>query len=345
MGNKKSYIAYLDLLGIKAVASFDYESYFDHVVAFQEEILSCQRSNQKQARNNVYVYMFSDCAYLESNDFLALCSFVNNLRMSLLRNNIFFNAAITEGSLGADTIEEKAVRGNVFQNKDTVKVCTLQNSFGGVGIRIDERIIKKISNNSQLKNTIIKSCFCCWDGKGQGYTQFTPFYDIKYNKAKIDNILFIMVNKFLKTAYIDKRAARYYFSAMNTCISQMALPNICSFIDKLLKYKLQKSMLKCLTPLYYFLVNNIYDLIYHNSINDKQFKLEDEYDLSLSTRINNVVLKEYLEKLTSFFFIDGFSDDLDEISDCLITNRNKYIMSIFLVNDVKKDFTDFWESN
>ena len=308
MGSTKSYIAYLDLLGIKAVASFDYESYFDHVVAFQEEIQSCQQNNLRQKRNKVHVYMFSDCAYLESKDLFALCSFVNNLRMSLLRNNIFFNAAITEGSLGANIIEEKTVHGNIFQNKDTVKVCSLQTTFGGVGIRIDERIIEKTPNNSQLNSIIAKSCFCCWNEKEKCYTNFIPFYDIKFNEANADILLVIMVNEFLKTAYIDKRAARYYFSGMKTCISQMALSNTCEFIDKLVKYK--------------------------------QFNLEDEYDLSLSIKINDVSIKEYLEKLTSFFFINGFSDNLDEVSNCLISNRNKYIMSIFLVNDVKSDFTN-----
>ena len=164
--------------------------------------------------------------------------------------------------------------------------------------------------------------------------------DYSTDKANADILLVIMVNEFLKTAYIDKRAARYYFSGMKTCISQMALSNTCEFIDKLVKYKLQKSMLKCLSPLYYLLVNSIYDLIYHNSIKYKQFNLEDEYDLSLSIKINDVSIKEYLEKLTSFFFINGFSDNLDEVSNCLISNRNKYIMSIFLVNDVKSDFTN-----
>ena len=341
MGSTKSYIAYLDLLGIKAVASFDYESYFDHVVAFQEEILNCQQNNLRQKRNKIHVYMFSDCAYLESKDLFALCSFVNNLRMSLLRNNKFFNAAITEGSLGANIIEENTVHGTIFQNKDTVKVCTLQTTFGGVGIRIDESIIEKTPNDSKLNSIIAKSCFCCWNEKEKCYTNFIPFYDIKFNEANADILLVIMVNEFLKTAYIDKRAARYYFSGMKTCISQMALSNTCEFIDKLVKYKLQKSMLKCLSPLYYLLVNSIYDLIYHNSIKDKQFDLEDEYDLSLSIKINDVSIKEYLEKLTSFFFINGFSDNLDEVSNCLISNRNKYIMSIFLVNDVKSDFTDF----
>lgn len=341
MCSKISYISYLDLLGIKAVAAFDYESYFEHVVDFQKEIINCQRNNKWQGRNKVCVYMFSDCAYLESNDFYALCSFVNNLRMSLLRNGIFFNAAITEGSLGADIINENAVCGIVFQNKDTVKVCTLQNTFGGVGIKIDDKIIEKLPKNSQYSNLIAKSCFCVWDGKDSNYKKFSQFYDVKYNQKNIDKILFIMINEFLKTAYIDKRAARYYFSSMKTCTSQMTLSEICEFIDMLVKYKLQKNMLQCLKPLYYFLVNSVYDLVYFKCKKDLQFKLDDEYDLSLSFKENNVSIKEYLDNLTAFFFTNGFSDNLGEISDCLISNRNKFIMSIFYINDVKNNFTGY----
>lgn len=197
MNKSSNYIAFLDLLGIKSIALFDYKSYFDCVKEFQSALEACLKNNIEKTRETVDVYVFSDCAYFESSQFDSLCSLLRNLRFQLLTKGVFFNAAVTTGTLGHKFVNSYSMSGSVFQNKDTVKVCSIQNSFSGAGIRIDDNIAGK------NEDKIIRSCFCRWDEKSGTYSNFTPCYDVMYVSDPLSNLRLVVLN-FIKTAYIDK---------------------------------------------------------------------------------------------------------------------------------------------
>lgn len=318
---EKSYIDFMDLLGIKSIASFDYESYFNCVIEFQRCLSRCIENNNDRQRKCIEVHIFSDCAYLESKDFRSLCSFLRNLRFQLLLQGIFFNAAITEGSLGHKFVRNNTLNGSIFQNKDTVKVCTMQTKFGGAGIYIDSLI----EDIKRYESEITASCFCVWDDSKKDYSKFVSFYDVRYKSNCVENLFYIIRN-FIKTVYTDKRAARYYFAAMKTCVTQMKLEEIEDFVNGLIVYKLQKFILESLEPFYYILVDHIYTIFQKDNE-----ETDHHFDCLYDYRNENERLINLLNMLTYMFFPNGVSDNLNNLSNCLISQPNKYLLSKYFL--------------
>lgn len=315
MNESSNYIAFLDLLGIKSIAQFDYESYFDCVMEFQNALEACLKNNIQKKRSTVDVYVFSDCAYFESSQFDSLCLLLRNLRFQLLTKGVFFNAAVTTGTLGHKFVNSYSMSGSVFENKDTVRVCTMQNSFSGAGIKIDDDVASKNEDET------IVSCFCRWDEKSGTYSNFTPCYDVMYGSNALSNLRLVVLN-FIKTAYIDKRAARYYFTAMKTCVFQMDRTNVQEFVSILKDYKMQDMIIQCITPLYYILVDRIYTIAA-----EREKKDEEGFDSLFDYRNMQRGIRELLDELTLLFYPKGLTTNINTVSDALITSEHKYLLS------------------
>ena len=323
MIENKNYIAYLDLLGIKSIANFDYESYFRCVAQFQNTLLDCQTANIQKLRNKVHTYIFSDCAYLESDDFDSICIFLRNLRYQLIDKGIFFNAAVTSGTLGQQSIDKNNLIGNLFHCKDTVKVNTMQSSFSGVGIRIDDAIARdKMKNNGK---ELILSCFSIWNEEKKSFMQFVPFFDLKYKSDPL-MIFYSVLKNFIRTAYLDKRASRYYFSAMKTCVSQMNAENISELVGELEKISLSDYINSCLIPLFYIIV----DRIYYIATNHYACTSID-YDPIYDSINDDSLIQDILGRLLCIFRINDIIGGVSLVSSCVISNRNKYLFSKYLL--------------
>ena len=132
----KHYIAFMDLLGTKAMAIANPVQYRKIIEVFHNVIEQLCRKY-----NAVKIYVFSDCAYFEDTNFENLCMLFKDMREQLLEKEICFNAAICEGALGARKTDSKKYVIVDFNDEQVVKVYGLQSCFTGAGIYIDPYIL------------------------------------------------------------------------------------------------------------------------------------------------------------------------------------------------------------
>lgn len=138
------YIAFLDLLGTKDLSFSDSDRYFEVTIDFANEL----RSSQHKGCN---IYCFSDCAYIKSDTFQNIVDCLVQLREGLLKNKVYFTAAISGGDLGVKEFDssESNLGGCIFTDSSISRVYTLQSSLKGIGILIDDQI----KNNEIYRHT------------------------------------------------------------------------------------------------------------------------------------------------------------------------------------------------
>lgn len=307
MGN---YIAFFDLLGIKAIESYNSELYFDNIKSFQYVLKECSNI---LSTTKYQIRAFSDCAYVECNDIGLLFEYLISLRETLFLKQIFFNAAVTEGTLDSPTHIEN--NDNIvcisFKSHETVKVYSMQTAFSGVGIYIDPNVYAKLSQTLRDKYTI-KSAYCVYD-KEESYNKFELYCDLKYNDITPHHIKFLLMN-YLKTIALNKKASRYYLSAILTCINQISFENLTKqYLDLFLNVDIRsmnKTIFHDLLPIHLMLINRLYD-----SYNE----------LTPCKGLNpNHNLEEYLDKITKNSPLHEGFDNLQFYSDRLLSKENKY---------------------
>lgn len=141
----------------------------------------------------------------------------------MLLENLFFSAAITEGKLEASVKTENHNVVVSFNDKQTIHVYMKQVLFKGVGVYIDCDIPK------DQEKYVVKSIYQPQHDK----MEFASFYDIKYKIPPKQNrseymvsLMNKIVSEYLKQMFLNKSAARYYFSAITTLINEMDLEDI-----------------------------------------------------------------------------------------------------------------------
>lgn len=133
------YISFMDLLGIKSIATYSPQAYHDKIKRFQD-LLKYYEDNILKCNHKLIA--FSDCAYVQCESLCELISFFQKLRQELMLREIFFNAAVIEGDLelsyhsnGEGTDIKSSF--TMFNSPSTVKVYSKQNSFTGIGVSVD----------------------------------------------------------------------------------------------------------------------------------------------------------------------------------------------------------------
>lgn len=233
-------IAFLDLLGIKSIALYDIEKYKDAIEYFQQELLNCSKSAK-----DIFIYAYSDCAYVQANDLEQMIIFLREFRFRMLLENLFFNAAITKGKLDASVKTENHNVVVSFNDNQTIQAYMKQVLFKGVGVYIDCDIPE------DMEKYVAKSLYQPqYDQLG-----FVSFYDIKYKipskKNRCEYMVLLMnriVSEYLKQSFLNKSAARYYISAITTLINGMNLEDI---------FKLENEIVLGLTALGEYLKEEI----------------------------------------------------------------------------------------
>lgn len=136
------YIAYFDLLGTKELCD-NSDGYFENMNKFYEIVI--HKSEVFDTYGKVGV--FSDCAYVESNDLQLMLDFLSRTFEELLVNGIFMSCALQEGTLrivfnnGADPERLSAIK---FDSPDIAKLYLAQSKFKGIGIHIDPNLEEKV---------------------------------------------------------------------------------------------------------------------------------------------------------------------------------------------------------
>jgi len=204
-----SYICYLDLLGTKALATSDGYTYVNNLRIFHSVIIK-----KCETYKIVKCFAFSDCAYIECYNLRVLCLFVSELRRELLKDNIFFNAAITTGSLGErETIKKRQCLIN-FENKDVVMAYSLQVNFSGIGIFVDSNLW----NKPQISDLLMESKYVSINSKGEFV--FLSYKDLKLSISGKE-VFNPILHMFLETYTKNLRASRYYVSLTYSLLTEL----------------------------------------------------------------------------------------------------------------------------
>lgn len=157
-----SYIAYLDLLGTRGFCENE-DVYYKNIVNFSNSVETLAPFLKDVGK----IGMFSDCVYIECSDLGRLLYFLNELRMMLIGDELFFNAAVSYGELGVQSIgyelkenKSKKNKQNIFgvrfTNREIASIYCKQTNFRGVGIWLDPKIEDKVKES---KYKIVKSLY------------------------------------------------------------------------------------------------------------------------------------------------------------------------------------------
>lgn len=218
-----SYIAYLDLLGTKNFCE-EGDSYYTNITRFTNDIKTLA-----PILKSGKLGIFSDCVYIECKHIETLLRFLTKLRIMLMAENLFFNAAISKGSLGVKKIDSNTTEndkentfGVEFLSKEIVSIYCKQNDFRGIGIWVDDSIIDPIKQ-CQKYNVIKSLYFAKKENNGTTNYKAIEYFDIPlfnleadsndsyYEKRKKD-ILSIILQNMYKAHCQSQKFSSYYIS-------------------------------------------------------------------------------------------------------------------------------------
>lgn len=331
----RNYIAYLDLLGIKDMAKYSLESYYNTINQFVRKLECCCDIFKKREYTNSYVYYFSDCAFIRCENLCALFDYIINLRYHLISNNnpIMFTAAIgisnTNGKnecfLESEKLNQK-IKGISFGNEDLCRVYVLQNNFKGIGVFIDDLVVKECKNEKQ--KYLSKSFFL----PSINSKEPICYFDLRMTKNEMQPVY---LENFLKRYHSanlkNKKYGRYYLSYLaNWIVSEM-------YYQKQNKYSIELSLLNHLYHNYYYLVK---DLRNHDCNFDLLlFYLLNEF-MNLQNNINpNSEFLSIAKVLIDLQSTQKFLNDLTEIPETILSMKNKDKFIEFYQTLLKKEYT------
>ncbi len=212
-----AYIAFMDLLGTKNLMLDDTEEYGRNVRDFN-------RILRTRGGRNSRIYAFSDCAYLENENLMALLDTMDQIRDGLMVLGRFFTAAVSEGSLEAAVLNPEdngEVHGFSFSAGGISKVYVMQSSMKGIGIQIDRDIYKKLRReNTELSRRIVCNYYISnLEQLPAAPPKLEAFYDLLMlpsdaveSNMTINLYFSYIIGNYMRANIRSPRYGRYYLS-------------------------------------------------------------------------------------------------------------------------------------
>lgn len=316
----------MDLLGTKAMATANSFQYRKTIEVFHNVI-----EKLRGEYNTVEVYAFSDCAYLEDINFKNLCMFFKDMRELLLEKEICFNAAICEGTLCARKKGNEKYVIVDFIDEQVVKVYGFQSRFTGAGIYIDPCIWQDKDVYVQSGEILVDSIYANVN-KEDGKFIYRSCKDIKFQRNAEELLQFIL-NLYVKTYLLDRRAARYYCTIYATYINEQGIGD---FLDS--EMRLIKLIINSIHKLYDYdgkiiilmlLINHLYDAM------EKTLAVENKGEYPIDLDDVNDELYESLSYIYEKCQLEKIYN-IRDISSEVISDKNKLLFANFLIMKMKE---------
>lgn len=265
MATSTHYIAYLDLLGTRGFCEEE-ETYYRNINNFSHSIETLAPILGTAGR----IGIFSDCVYIECSKLDKILLFLIHLRFMLIGDELFFNAALSKGRLGVESIgyssEEKTktkkdnLFGVRFTNKEIASIYCKQTNFRGVGIWIDPSVISEIEKRDEFR--IVKSLFYSKEIKNNSVFYSPKCYndiaffptnnnaDERYRENEIKDVMSIIFRTIYTSHCKSAQYSAYYVSLLINIIR-------CCNVENLAWNKMNKSfenMTKEFEIMYKFLI-------------------------------------------------------------------------------------------
>lgn len=342
MAKQFYYIAYLDLIGTTGFCE-DEELYYDNITKFSESVETLSPILGKSGK----VGVFSDCVYIESSELKNILDFLSRLRVMLIGDSLFFNAAISYGKLGVEPIKGncKNIFGVRFTNKDISSIYHKQTSFRGIGIWIDPSLLRQIENVTDYKP--ISSVFYVKEERNgaivyhpQRYYDVPLFWDNRYNNMyaieRKRNILSIIIKSLYISHCKSQKYGAYYISLLIN-ILRCCDPNQLEWKQSEKKIEHMPAEL-CI----------IYNFLVEGDKNLSNLVGLDALCLAfLDTIYNSQSLTLYDKADITEFFLDSFSClnrrykySLDDTPEEPFTGGNRKVFIDFCNGDLARQFVD-----
>lgn len=232
-----SFIAYLDLLGTKGLCEEE-NLYYKKIRKFSEAVEDLSPIIGQTGK----IGIFSDCVYVECAHLNKILQFLTELRTILIGDDLFFNAALTSGELGVESItssqinkktenndesdiaqkRESNIFGVRFTNKEIATIYCKQTTFRGVGIWIEPDLVEDIKTTDYI---VTPSLYYSKEKKN-GNTIFEPkeYFDISlfgkpnpndpFDSKRKQNILSIIIKTLYSSHCKSPHYSAYYVSIL-----------------------------------------------------------------------------------------------------------------------------------
>lgn len=311
------YIAFMDLLGTKAIAISDPSKYRNVIKNFHSNIVGLQKKFDKDCPE---INVFSDCAYLESEDVFQLCKFLKELRQKLLFQKICFNAAVCKGELQTNSIYMKKTKVSIidFQNEKVVKVYGMQSRFSGAGIYVDPELMNDKNIKEKMMEITVSSIYKSIN-KADGKAEIFNCIDIKFGTNSLQLLIYIL-NLYIQCYILDRRASRYYYTLYATFIGEQSID---VFLNE--DMRIIKEIMKAVKKIQVQEDENIIVMYLVNRLYNAQIdSLEFIDDLE--------VAHDYLDDALNYIYEEAKLDNLynlKEIDSRIMSNGNKTLLAEF----------------
>lgn len=173
------YVAFVDLLATKESANLPAREFYQAMAAFSQTAAGAAGGLSRASR----MYIFSDCAYIESRSMTEVAQFVRTLRKPLFLCGRFFKGAVVAGQLEpkplkrATRSEGATVSGVVF-GPGSVPAYLLHERFKGIGVAVEP-----LSDDPTASDETVMTAYPEGDGR-----RFSVCRDVRYSAAEIGGL-------------------------------------------------------------------------------------------------------------------------------------------------------------
>jgi len=231
-----NYIAFLDLVGTKNFGE-NAGRHYENMEAFRREL---GRIGDICLKDTDKIYMFSDCAYVWSDDIDCIAGFLAELRDVLLPRRIYFKAALvpTDKNWSEDSTAAEAVKPNPEMNRNLFGVkfgdvnifeaYMRQERYKGIGIFVSDEA-KKAIGPDRLAESVYYVENENFEKTGAGRWSLQKYTDLKAVVEDEDsndyamNVAQVVLDNYLSANTQSHKYSRHYIPLLTTMLRSYAV--------------------------------------------------------------------------------------------------------------------------
>ncbi len=297
-----SYITYFDLLGTRGFCD-NPETYYKNICLFEKAV----KETAWLIKDYGHVGVFSDSAYAESTDLQYLLDFLVQIRNRLISENLFFNAVVKKGEIGAspfDIHDGNVAFGISFKKSDIADLYISQTRYKGIGIFVDPSIYDELAQTGYKMNDCIYVAHRSTNDYSPIEYKDISFINIDYPPKLIEQMIRVILREMYSSYLNAPKFGSYYISLICNIIRSFRTGfdwDLAehTFTNAPIAYEMVLCMIKDhftdISDLHgiEFLTLILLDIVYNSGeLNDAQ-----KYDITMSFAKLDCMKKYYLHSL------------------------------------------------
>lgn len=222
-----SYIAFIDVLGVRSSAMISNNEYLRMINKFNDALINVSKYFDCR------IYAYSDNAYIEIKNLSNMIKLFKKLREILMADHMYFVGAVDVGALSDQQINYSNERVNSmkFISTGAVDIFKTQSNFSGIGILLSNKVIEDM-NKENLKSCYTPSIYKKRENNNE--TQcYLSMYDLSYDPVGLRKITNV-VSDYLISVATNESAGKYYITPIISMIKNLDKNIIINDLKKLI---------------------------------------------------------------------------------------------------------------